>query len=80
MTATLDTTTQGTTTSIVTRVRDRARQTPTGVAMRSKQLGLWRETSWAQYWDDVQDVAHALMALGVDRGDRVAIQSENRRE
>ncbi|KQS69178.1 long-chain fatty acid--CoA ligase [Modestobacter sp. Leaf380] len=79
MTATLDTTTQGTT-SIVTRVRDRARQTPTGVAMRSKQLGLWRETSWAQYWDDVQDVAHALMALGVDRGDRVAIQSENRRE
>jgi len=83
VTTTVDTTTTGrtgTTTSIVTRVRDRARETPRGVAMRSKQLGLWRETSWAEYWDDVQDVAHGLMALGVERGDRVAIQSENRRE
>ncbi|MGK5115065.1 MULTISPECIES: AMP-dependent synthetase/ligase [unclassified Geodermatophilus] len=69
-----------TTTTIVTRVRDRAAATPTAVAMRSKELGLWRETSWAEYWDEVQDVAHALLALGVRRGDRVAIQSENRRE
>ncbi len=82
MTTTLPDTAQPSTatTSIVTRIRDRARQTPRGVAMRSKQLGLWRETSWAQYWEDVQDVAHALMALGVQRGDRVAIQSENRPE
>ncbi|NEK57104.1 long-chain fatty acid--CoA ligase [Geodermatophilus sabuli] len=48
--------------------------------MRTKELGLWRETSWAEYWDEVQDVAHALLALGVGRGDRVAVQSENRRE
>ena len=69
-----------TTTTIVTRVRDRAAATPTGVAMRVKEFGLWREYSWAEYWDEVQDVAHALLALGVQRGDRVAIQSENRRE
>ena len=66
--------------TIATRVRDRAAATPSGVAMRSKELGLWRETSWAQYWDEVTDVAHALLDLGLQRGDRVAIQSENRRE
>jgi long-chain acyl-CoA synthetase len=68
-----------TTTTIVTRVRERAVATPTAVAMRAKEFGLWREISWAEYWDEIQDVAHALLALGVQRGDRVAIQSENRR-
>ncbi len=81
MTTTLEPTTQGTgTTTVVTRIRDRARDTPSGVAMRSKEKGLWRETSWSQYWDDVLDVAHAFLDLGIARGDRVAIQSENRRE
>ncbi|MEI4272610.1 AMP-binding protein [Klenkia sp. LSe6-5] len=81
MTTTLEPSTQGTgTTTVVTRVRDRARDTPTGVAMRSKEKGLWRETSWSQYWDDVLDVAHAYLDLGISRGDRVAIQSENRKE
>jgi len=81
MTTTAQPSTQGTgTTTVVTRVRDRARDTPTGVAMRSKEKGLWRETSWSQYWDDVLDVAHAYLDLGVQRGDRVAIQSENRKE
>ena len=68
------------TTTVVTRIRDRAAATPTDVAMRSKDFGLWQETSWAEYWDEIQDVAHALLALGVARGDRVAIQSENRKE
>src|SRR6266545_3328903 len=48
--------------------------------MRDKDLGVWQEVSWAEYWDQLQDVAHALLALGVEAGDRVAIQSENRRE
>ena len=68
------------TTTVVTRVRDRAASTPTAVAMRAKELGLWREYSCAEYWDEVQDVAPSLLSLGVRRGDRVAIQSENRRE
>ncbi|MGY1809038.1 AMP-dependent synthetase/ligase [Blastococcus sp. SYSU D00669] len=68
------------TTTVVTRVRDRAVATPTGVAMRSKAFGLWRETTWAAYWEEIQDVGHALLALGVTRGGRIAIQSENRQE
>ena len=68
------------TATIATRIRDRARSTPDGIAMREKDLGVWQEVSWAQYWDRVLDVAHALLALGIEPGDRVAIHSENRRE
>ncbi len=48
--------------------------------MREKDFGIWQEITWADYWDTVQTVAHGLMALGVELGDRVAIHSENRRE
>jgi long-chain acyl-CoA synthetase len=69
-----------TTTTIVTRVRDRASRTPDRVAMREKDFGIWQEVTWAKYWETVLDVAHGLLALGVEPGDRVAIHSENRRE
>jgi long-chain acyl-CoA synthetase len=66
--------------TIAARVRDRARRTPDLVALRQKDLGIWREVTWAGYWDAVETVGHALLALGVEPGDRVAIHSENRRE
>ncbi|HZN71078.1 MAG TPA: AMP-binding protein [Micromonosporaceae bacterium] len=69
-----------TTTTVASRIRDRAQQTPVGVAMREKDFGIWQEVTWAAYWDTVQTVAHALLALGIEPGDRVAIHSENRRE
>ncbi|MPY96661.1 MAG: AMP-binding protein [Actinophytocola sp.] len=68
------------TTTIVTRVRERAERTPNGIAMREKDFGIWQEVTWAQYWDTVVTAGHALLALGVEPGDRVAIHSENRRE
>ncbi|GIH99216.1 AMP-dependent synthetase/ligase [Planobispora takensis] len=68
------------TATVVTRVRDRARAAPARVAMREKDLGIWQEVTWADYWENVQLVAHALLALGVEPGDRVAVHSENRRE
>jgi long-chain acyl-CoA synthetase len=67
-------------TTIASRVRDLAGRAPGLVAMREKDLGIWQEVTWAQYWDTVQPVGHALLALGVEPGDRVAIHSENRRE
>ncbi|WGX97594.1 long-chain fatty acid--CoA ligase [Nocardioides sp. L-11A] len=66
--------------TVVTRIRDRARATPKGVAMREKRLGIWHEITWADYWDTVLDVGHALLALDVRPGDRVSVQSENRPE
>ncbi len=66
--------------TIATRVRDRASSMGRRVAMREKDLGVWQEVTWASYWDTVLTVGHALLALGIQPGDRVAVHSENRRE
>ena len=62
------------------RLRDRAKAKPGKVALREKYLGIWREITFGDYWDAAETVAHALLALGIDVGDRVAIHSENRPE
>jgi long-chain acyl-CoA synthetase len=62
------------------RLLEHAEQTPNRVALREKYQGIWREITWAEYWDQVETFAHALMAFGIEKGDRVAIQSENRAE
>lgn len=61
-------------------VRERARRHPDAVAMREKNLGLWEEITWAEYWDHATLVGHALLAAGIGVGDRVAVHSENRPE
>ncbi|MBE1490071.1 AMP-dependent synthetase/ligase [Plantactinospora soyae] len=66
--------------TIAARIRERARTTPDAVAMREKDRGIWQEVTWAGYWDTALTVAHGLLALGVQPGDRVAIHAENRRE
>jgi long-chain acyl-CoA synthetase len=66
--------------TIASRIRDRARRDPNGMALREKSLGIWHETTWARYRDLVERAAHGLLALGVRPGDRVAIQCENRPE
>jgi long-chain acyl-CoA synthetase len=66
--------------TIASRVRDHALATPHRIAMRQKEFGIWQEMTWAEYWDTVQTVGHGLLAIGIEPGDRVAIQSENRRE
>jgi long-subunit acyl-CoA synthetase (AMP-forming) len=74
---------QQTTTKVVTvasRVRDRALQMPSQIALREKDFGIWQEVSWADYWNYAELVGHALLALGIDPGDRIAVHSENRRE
>ncbi|EFQ84543.1 AMP-binding enzyme [Aeromicrobium marinum DSM 15272] len=61
-------------------VRDRAARMPDRIAMREKSFGIWEEVTWAQYWERSTLVAHGLLALGVEPGDRIAVHSENRRE
>ncbi|MFD6396954.1 AMP-dependent synthetase/ligase [Nocardia sp. NPDC060249] len=58
----------------------RAAATPTTVALREKQLGVWRQITWAEYDTRRRVVAHALAALGVGVGDRVGVLSDNRCE
>jgi long-chain acyl-CoA synthetase len=51
---------------------------PDTVALRKKYLGVWKQYSWADYLDRVVRVGCGLLELGVDVGDKVAIQAENR--
>lgn len=62
------------------RLRDFAAKTPDAIALREKSRGIWREFTWAEFWDQAETFAHALLAHGVARGDRVAIHSDNRPE
>lgn len=61
-------------------VQERAMSTPNLVALREKDYGIWREITWAEYWEQVLLAAHGLLALGVEVGDRVSIHSEDRPE
>ncbi len=66
--------------TIAALVRERAQQMPEAVAMREKDYGIWQEITWTDLWETVLDAAHGLLALGVEKGDRVSIQSEDRPE
>ncbi len=62
------------------RVRDWAAMHPETVAMREKDFGVWKEITWADYWENATAAAHGFLALGMGPGDRLAIHSENRQE
>ncbi len=55
---------------------ERARETPQAVAFRAKKLGIYRERSWKDYAELVSRCAAGLQALGLDRGERVAIMGD----
>jgi long-chain acyl-CoA synthetase len=61
-------------------LRARVAAGPRRVAVRYKDLGIWREVDWAEYERRVAAVAISLSRLGVSHGDRVMILSENRIE
>jgi long-chain acyl-CoA synthetase len=50
------------------------------VALREKEFGIWQSVSWRRYHDHVRDFSLGLVALGVQRGDKVAIIGDNRPE
>ena len=49
-------------------------------ALRAKKYGIWQEISWREYGQKARYVALGLIALGLEKGDRVAIICENRSE
>ena len=62
------------------RLRRHARARPNELALRHKDLGLWREFTWAEYAERTARAGLGLRALGVEAGDRVAVLGDNRPE
>jgi long-chain acyl-CoA synthetase len=57
-----------------------ASETRRGSALRSKQDGSWTEVSYADLVRRARAIAKGLIALGVERGERVSILSDTRPE
>jgi long-chain acyl-CoA synthetase len=57
-----------------------AAERPEDVALQEKRYGIWQPLTWADYAAVVREFAHGLAALGVDRGDTVAVLGDNRPE
>jgi long-chain acyl-CoA synthetase len=47
-------------------------------AYREKEFGIWQSWSWAETSDEIRHLALGLLALGINRGDSVAIIGHNR--
>jgi len=50
------------------------------VAMREKEFGIWRPLTWVEYLERVKAIALGLVAMGLQRGDKVALIGDNRPE
>lgn len=61
-------------------LRLRAGEKPSAVALREKESGIWQRVTWESYLGHVRRFCLGLTALGLSRGDKVSILSENCRE
>ena len=64
--------------SVPALLRRNASQYGTRAAYREKEYGIWQSWTWAQTLDEIEAMALGLLALGLDRGDFVAIIRRNR--
>ena len=55
-------------TTVASLARGWAQRSPKQVSMREKDFGIWREYTWEQTWELIEDAAHGLLALGVEPG------------
>lgn len=58
-------------------LRMRAQSTPTAVAMRQKDYGIWNEVSYAEYFRKAMLFANGLLELGFQPGERLAVMADN---
>jgi long-chain acyl-CoA synthetase len=61
-------------------LRHRAETLGDKLALREKEHGVWKRYSWEHYYRQARRFAFALMSIGIERGDRIIIASENTRE
>jgi long-chain acyl-CoA synthetase len=59
-------------------LRLNAKQHGSEIALREKDLGLWRVFTWNDYQDRVRDFALGMVELGLGRGDVIGIIGDNR--
>ena len=59
---------------------DRAAEQPAAPMLLSKQGGQWQTISWGEARDIVASLSAALIGIGIGKGDRVVLVSENRPE
>tara|TARA_Y100000746_G_scaffold119640_1_gene102416 strand:- start:7981 stop:9852 length:1872 start_codon:yes stop_codon:yes gene_type:complete len=71
---------EGAVETVASLAQEWAKNRPKQIALREKDFGIWQEYSWAKTWDLILDAAHGLLALGIQPGSRVSIQSEDRPE
>jgi long-chain acyl-CoA synthetase len=57
-----------------------ARARPDTVALRQKQFGVWQPVTWREYAERASCFGLALLELGLQPGEKVAILGENRSE
>ncbi len=50
------------------------------IALREKDLGIWQNITWRQYYKNVKLSSLGMIALGLKKGDRISILSENNPE
>ena len=56
---------------------NRVARQPRAVALRQKKYGLWEDITWSGYAGLARDVGNALLALGLEPGQCVAMIGEN---
>jgi long-chain acyl-CoA synthetase len=55
-----------------------ARQYATRTAYREKEFGIWQSWTWLEASEEIRALAMGFLALGMERGDHVAIIGRNR--
>ena len=60
--------------------RHRAQTDGPRIALREKDLGVWKDISWAAYYDAARATGCRLLQLGLAKGDVISVLSENVKE
>jgi len=55
---------------------ERCHRDPHKVAFRLKDLGIYREITWKEYLQHVENLCLGLIEMGLERGDRVAVMGD----
>lgn len=58
-------------------LRWRVGQTPKRSALREKDFGIWNTYTWEDYYTYVKKTALGLKAIGLGKGDTIAVISDN---